>query len=204
MAERDRFEKGLGAGWLSAFRWSRDGTASTEEIANRLVKTLAKDLRTESGIPRLEDFLAILENSSPASLLDCFDALDRIVLAESGHRHVRIASDVGKSLLAQLPPHPSEATTDISRLFVERVCVAIIENRFFGKAEVPLLAEDKFSSYNEFRQWQEQVEQLIQPDLKKIAGRLLLHPDADGLRAPPHKVQKKTTSDLLKENLLAD
>ena len=204
MAERDRFEKRFGAGWLGAFRWSRDGTAPIEEIANRLVKTLAEDLRTQSGVPRLGDFLTIMENSSPASLLNCFDALDRIVRAENGHRHVTIAADVAKTLLAQLPPHPSLPTTDFSSLFVERVCGAIIENRFFGKAEVPLVVEGKLSSYNEFRQWQGRLEQLMQPDLKRIANRLLLHPDADGLRAPPHRVQKKTTSELLKENLLAD
>lgn len=204
MAERDRFEKGFGAGWLGAFRWARDGTAPIEEIADRLVKTLAKDLRTQNGIPRLGDFLTIIENSSPATFLDCFDALERIVRAESGHRHVKIAAEVGKALLVQMPAHPPKAATDISAQFTEEVCRAIIENRFFGKAGVPLRVEGKFSNYNESRQWQERLEQLMQPDLKKIADRLILQPDADGLRAPPRRGLKKTTSELLNENLLAD
>ena len=204
MAERDRFEQGLGAGWLSAFRWSRDETAPIEEIADKLVKTLARDLRTESGVPRWGDLLAIIQSSSPTSLLNCYDALDRIALAENGHRHVKIAADVAKSILAQMPPHSSQATTDISSLFAERVCAAIIENRFFGKAEAPLLMEGKFSSYNEFRQWQRRIEQLMQSDLSRIAENLLLHPNAYGLRAPRRKVRKRTTSELLRENLLAE
>ena len=204
MAERDRFEKSFGAGWLSAFRWSRDGTAPLLEIGDRLVKSLAKDLRTESGIPRLGDFLTVIENSSPASLLDCFEALDRIVRAENGHRHTKIAETVGKSLITQLSLNPALDKSEMASLFVEGVCEAIVENRFFGKAEAPLLTEGKFSNYNEFRQWQEKLEQSIKPDLKKVAERLLLHPNADGLRAPPRRAQKKATSDLLRENLLAD
>lgn len=204
MAERDRFEKGLGAGWLSAFRWSRDGTAPIEEIADKLVKTLARNLRTESGVPSFGDFLTVIENSSPESLLDCFNALDRIVHAENGHRHVKIAAEVGKVFLAQMPTHHSQSAIGIGNLFTEEVCRAIIDNRFFGKAEVPLLLEGKFSNYNEFRQWQRQIEQLMQSDLRKIAEKLLRHPDAKGLRAPRRRVQKKSTSELLQENLLAD
>ena len=202
MAELDRFEKVFRAGWRSAFQWIQDGTATTEEIGDRLVKTLAKNLRTESGVPRLSDMVTIIENSNPAALMECFDAFDQIVRDENGHRHAKIAADVGKSLLTQLSLDPAQLTTDIPELFVERVCGAIVENRFFGKAEVPLVAGGKFSSYNEFRHWQEQLEQLIEPNLKRIADKLLRNPDADGLRAPPRMAQKKSTSELLRENLL--
>ena len=91
---------------------------------------------------------------------------------------------------------------DLSNQFAERVCDAVIDNGFFAKAGTSLVEEGRFSNLQEFREWQGKIEGMIEPSVVKIAEQLVQRPDAKGLRAPNRMSRKKTTSELLGENLL--
>ena len=91
---------------------------------------------------------------------------------------------------------------DISYQFAERVCDAVIENGFFSRAGTHLVEEGRFSNLQEFRNWQGKIEAMIEPSVAKVAKQLVQRPDAKGLRAPNRMSKKKTTSELLGENLI--
>ena len=203
MPEGDRFERAFRAGWRSAFRYARDGIASPEEIADKLVKALAKNLRDTSGVPGFPDMTQLITDCSPATLLDSYEALDRLVREYDGHRHAKIAADVAKSLIVQSLSETAGIGGNISTQFAERVCEAIVDNGFFAKAGTSLVEEGRFSNLQEFREWQGEIERMIEPSVAKVAKQLVQRPDAKSLRAPNRMSRKKTTSELLGENLLS-
>ena len=200
MPEGDRFERAFRAGWRGAYQHTRDGKASPEETADKLVKTLAENMRKANGVPGLPEMTRSIADCSPETLLASYEALDRIVREHNGHRHTKIAADVAKSFMAQFL---SGTDGDISSQFAERVCEAVIDNGFFAKAGTRLVAEGRFSNLQEFREWQGKIDGMVKPSVAKIAEQLVQRPDAKGLRAPNRKSKKKTTSDLLGENLLS-
>ena len=185
MAERDRFEKRFGAGWLSAYRYGREGMASIEEICDKLIQSLAKTLREQHGIPNFEDLAHVISHSDPSGLLDAFAALDEIVRNNEGHRHCKIAADVAKSLIVQQP-----ATTEgqesqaLRREFAQGICAALIEHYYFAKARQPLLCEGKFVSLDEARKWQSFVEKTMHSSLTRLADKLVNSPTAQALKPP--------------------
>ena len=203
MPEGDRFERTFRAGWRIAYQYTRDGKASPEEIADKLIKALAKNLREASGVPARREMTQLIADCSPESLLDAYGALDRIVREHNGHRHAKMAADVAKSLIVQSLSGTAGLDGDISRQFAERVCGAIVDNGFFVKAGTRLVEEGRFSNLQEFREWQGRIERVMEPSLAKIADRLIQRPDAEGLRAPNRISKKKTTSELLTEDLLS-
>ena len=202
MPEGDRFERAFRGGWRSAYQQTRNGIASDEEIADKLVKSLAESQRKANGVPGLPEMTQLIADCSPATLLDSYEALDRIVRYHNGHRHAKIAADVAKSLMVQSLSETAGMDGDISNQFAERVCDAVIENGFFAKAGTHLVEEGRFSNLQEFREWQGKIEGMIEPSIAKIAKQLVQRPDAVGLRAPNRMSRKKTTSELLGENLL--
>ena len=134
MPEGDRFERAFRAGWRSAYQYTRDGRASPEEIGDKLVKSLAKNLREASGVPGSTDMTQLIIYSSQETLLDSYEALDELVREHNGHRHTKIAADVAKSLVIQSLSGTAGLDEDISSQFGKRVCDAIIDNGFFAKA----------------------------------------------------------------------
>ena len=173
-----------------------------EEIGDRLIQTLAKKLREAGGVCALPEMTPMVADSNPQSLLNRFRALDRIVREHNGHIHIRIAAEVAKSFAVQSPSMGTGLDGDVPRQFAQRVCEAIMENGFFAKAGTQLVAEGKFSSLQEFRKWQGRIERTMSPSIAKVADRLIERPDANGLRAPKRISKKKTTSEILRENLL--
>ena len=152
MPEGDRFERAFRDGWRSSYRYTRDGIASPEEIADRLVKALAKNLREASGVPGLPEMTQLIADCSSATLLDSYEALDRHVREYDGHRHAKIAADVAKSLIVQSLSGTAGMGGDVSTQFAERVCDAIVDNGFFAKAGARLVEEGRFSNLQEFRE----------------------------------------------------
>ena len=102
MPEGDRFERTFRAGWRSAYQQTRNGNASDEEIADKLVKSLAESQRKANGVPGFPEMAQLIADCSPATLLDSYEALDRIVRYHNGHMHTKIAADVAKSLMVQV------------------------------------------------------------------------------------------------------
>ena len=197
MPEGDRFERAFRAGWRSAYQLARDGKASPEEITDKLVKSLTKNLREANGVPGFPEITQAIADCVPEAILASYEALDRLVREHNGHRHAKIAADVAKSLIVQSLSGTVGIDGDISSQFAERVCEAIIDNSFFAKAGTRLVEEGRFSDLQEFREWQGKMERMIEPSVAKIAEQLVQRPDAKGLRAPNRMSKKKTTSDLL-------
>ena len=201
MPELDRFERIFGAGWRAAYRYAREGVASVEEVGDKLVKSLAKTLRENGGVPGLQAMAEIVAAADGASLLERFSALDAIVQDEGGHRHSKVAAAVAKSFLVQ-QDIGVPALADTAQRLSEGACAALVEHYFFANARQHLITEEKIADHEEARQWQRQTEQAIQPAIERIADQLVQSPDANGLRAPRGVVRKESTSSLLEEELL--
>ena len=200
MPEGDRFERGLDAGWRSAFRYATGGSASVEEIGDKLVASLSKTLRENGGVPGLEAITRTIVEAHEASLMENFGALDGIVREQGGHRHTKISADIAKSFLVQQGlriPSPDQMARQISL----STCEALVEHYFFARVHQRLITKDRFADHNEARQWQGRVEQAMQPRIEKVAGQLVQDADAAGLRAPKRVTRKVSTSDLLAEDL---
>ena len=204
MVERDPFERQFGAGWLSAYRYAREGQASAEEICDKLSSTLSRTLRENDGIPAFGEMARILAEGRDRGLMAAFGALDGLTEGVEGHRHTKIAAEVAKSLIVQWDATCwNVEASDVPARFAEASCSALVEHYYFAKARQPLLAEGRFGSLEDGARWQGQVEEILRPQLAKIAARLVQKPDAGGLRAPNRLIQKERTGDLLEENLLS-
>ena len=202
MPEGDRFERSFRAGWRSAYNYVKDGGASTEEVGDKLAKTLVKKLRDTGGLPQLPDMTQIISDSNPEAVLRQFDALDRLVRLQNGQIHTKIAAEVAKSITVQSTSRGFGLDGDIARQFAQGICQAVVENGFFAKAGSRLVEEGRFSNLQQFREWQGGVERTMGPSIAKIADQLMEKPDAKALRAPNRMSKKKTTSEILVENLL--
>ncbi len=203
MVERDRFEKRFGAGWLSAYQYAREDRASPGEICDKLVSTLSRTLRQSAGVPAFDEMASVLAEGRGHSLMAAFGALDGLVEGEDGHRHTKIAAEVAKSLMVQWEASGwNVEASEIPVRFAEASCSALVEHYYFAKARQPLLAEGRFDSLEQVARWQGQVEEMLRPQLSRIAAKLAEKPDAGGLRAPNRLTRKESTVDLLEENLL--
>ena len=202
MPEGDRFERSFRAGWRSAYNYVRGGGASTEEIGDKLTKTLAKKLRDTGGVPLLPEMMQIIGDSNPGAVLRKFEALDRLVRLQCGDLHTKIAAGVAKSIVVQSPSRGFGLDGEAARQFTRGICQAVVENGFFSKAGTHLVEEGKFSNLRQFREWQGGVERTMGPSIGKIADQLMEKPDASALRAPNRMSKNKTTSEILVQNLL--
>ena len=204
MPEGDRFEKGFGAGWRGALTLVQGGVASEEEVADKLVKSLAKTLRVEGGAPGLEAICQVVESADKNSLVESFHALDVIVQDHDGHRHTKVAAEVAKSLMVQRDAsNGSAASESLPHRLMRETCSALSDHYFFGRAYPQLMAEGRFVDHEHAREWQVRVEQIMQPAVVKFADKLVSRPDAEGLRAPRRSVPKESTRSLLEEDLLS-
>lgn len=203
MAEKDRFEKSLGTGWCAAYQYVKNGTASPEEVDDKLVKSMAKYLRKYNGVPGFQAMMDVFAAPPGPSLMESFDALDDIVRDQGGHRHTKIAANVAKSLLVQQLAGGGtlEPKNEAHRL-AEDVCSALLKHYYFARVRQSLITEGRFADHEKVRQWQVRVEQSIQPGIEKIAAQLGRNPDAKSLRAPRNTAKKVSTSDLLDEVLV--
>lgn len=202
MPEGDRFEESFGAGWRAALVVVEGGVASDAEVADKLVKALAKTLRANGGVPGLLAMAEIVESSNGISLLERFSALDAIARAQEGHRHTKVATDVAKSLVVQNGAASGGSIHDsLERRLVGDTCAALVSHYFFERAQQQLIAGGRFADTEDARRWQVRVEQIMEPAIAKIAERLVRRPDAEGLRAPKRNVPMESTHNLLYENL---
>ena len=203
MVERDRFEQQLGAGWHSAYQYALEGGVSLEVICDKLSSTLSKTLRDKGGIPAFDEMARILIEGRGSHLMAGFGALDDLLEQESGHRHTKIAADVAKSLIVQWDAVGWNVdASEIPTQFGQASCSALVEHYYFAKVRQPLLAEGHFDSFEQISGWQSRVEEILHPQLSKIATKLGQKPDGSGLRAPKRLTKKERTGDLLSENLL--
>ena len=203
MAELDRFEKSFTAGWRAAYNYARGGTASDSEVSDKLMKSLAKTLREQGGVPGLREMSGVVVSGLGSPLDEHFAALDRIVRDHHGHRHTKVAAEAAKFILvSQGALTGSGAASDVVEQFAVRTCESIIEHKFFGNARQHLVTEGKLPDHGAAYDWQHRLERLNQPALERIAGQLRESPSAEGLRAPRRTVPTESISTLLHEDLL--
>ena len=144
----------------------------------------------------------IISDSNPEAVLRQFDALDRLVRSANGQIHTKIAAEVAKSIVVQSTSRGFGLDGDVARQFAQGICQAVVENGFFAKAGTRLVEEGRFSNLQQFREWQAGVERIMGPSIAKIADQLMEKPDAKALRTPNRMSKRKTTSEILVENLL--
>ncbi len=204
MAELDRFERAFAPGWRKAYQRARMEGVSLEEVADILAKSLARELREGDGVPGFREMERTVQESAigfdlarqeAAALIAAFDSLDEILRICAGHRHTKIASNVAKELIVQ------RCEGDVALILANGICNELLEHRFFANARQNLVAQGKRADYAEAEQWQNDVEQIMQPTITKIAERFTRNPGAEGLRAPNRIVKRESTSDLLNEDL---
>lgn len=202
MAENDRFEKSLGAGWRTAAKYVENEHASPEVVEDKLLETLVKCLNGNNGIPSFPELIRVLNVHTGLSSIDTFAGLDDIVKSQKGHRHTKVAARVTMSILARqhVVGGRLEPKNSGYRL-AEDVCLALVRHYFFARVHHRMIAKGRFSDHNEFLEWQNRVESSIQPRLRKIAAQLFENPDATNLRAPRKSAKKVPTSVLLEEVL---
>ncbi|MCY3904384.1 MAG: hypothetical protein OXF76_14560 [Caldilineaceae bacterium] len=202
MAENDRFETSLGAGWRTAAQYVENENVSPEEVDDKLLEALGKCLRRNNGIPGFQELTLVLNEQAGLSSIGMFAELDEIVRSQLGHRHTKVAARVTMSMLAL--KHVVGGTMEPMNLgyrLAENVCLALLRHYFFARVQHRMIAKGKFSDHNEFFEWQSGVENSIQPGVSKIAAQLLENPYAADLRAPRKSSKKVPTSVLLKEVL---
>lgn len=203
VAELDRFEKTFTAGWRAAYNYARGGTASDGEVSDKLVKSLAKNLREQGGVPGFREMSEVIASGLGPLLDEPFAALDRIVRDHDGHRHTKLAAEAAKFILISRGVLTgSGATSDAAEQFAVRTCESIIEHKFFANARQHLVTEEKLPGHGAAYDWQHRLERLNQPALGRIAGQLIESPSAEGLRAPRRSVPVESTSTLLDQDLL--
>lgn len=217
MAEGDRFERAFGAGWRSAYRRAREGVTPPAEVADKLVTALAKTLRDRGGVPCFREMEAVVGNATwrltlqssgvgeeAAILIESFNALDRLVRDQDGHRDTKVAAEVAKALLVQQGAHANgHGMAPMTSHFAENTCMALVEHYFFATARQNLVAEGKLGNHEQARRWQHRVEEALQPPIRQLAERLAKDPNAKSLRAPNRTVKPQSTSDLLAEVLVS-
>ena len=217
MPEGDRFERAFRAGWRSSYQLARED-APVEEVADKLIASLAKSLRDQRGVPGLLNMKRLIEETNRQLVLDSgsegmqavalvefCDALDKIQRESDGHRHTKVAADVGKSIFAR----QNVATTNglpsrVARQFAEEVCLALVRHYFFARARQSLISERILKSHEEATEWVDRVERIILPAIEKIGDQLASDYEAKSLRAPRRLVKKQSTSDLLNDNLVSN
>ena len=200
MPEGDRFERSLGAGWRSVFQLVMDaGTAA--EVNDKLIESLAKALRRHGGIPGIEEISAVAERQHKSSPMAVYEALDRIVRDQGGDCHTLIAADIAKSsFMLSGSDTGATAPVDMAQRMAVRACTALVDHYFFGRTWERLITEGRLRDHAEAQEWRSQTLEAIRPRIEKIAHQLLQNP-ATGLRAPNREAPKKSTSDLLREEL---
>ena len=202
MAELDRFAKTFTAGWRAAYNYARGGAASDSEISDKLIKSLARNLREHRGIPGLREMGEVLASGLDASLDESFDALDRIIQTHGGHRHTKVAADAARFIrVTQEAATASGPSDDMMERFASQACAAIVEHKFFGNARQHLVTEGKLASHAGAYDWQRRIEEINEPAIRKVASQLLESPGAKSLRAPKRTAPKESTSTLLYEGL---
>ena len=86
MVERDRFEKQFGVGWLSVYRYAREGQVSLGEIADKVISSLARTLRDGGGIPAFDDIARIVTQGRELGVLAAFGDLDDLAELPPAHQ----------------------------------------------------------------------------------------------------------------------
>ncbi len=199
MAENDRFEKYLGAGWRTAANYAENENASLEDIGDKLVESLVYCLREYNGVPSFQEIAVVLKAPMEPSPFERFSTLEDIVRDRKGHRHTKVAANEAKTLLVT---NRAFEPGDVEMGLAQALCLALVKHYFFARVCPKMTATERFSNHKEFLEWQDGIEHSIQPRIELIATQLVKDPDARKLRVPRKNTKRVPTSELLYEVLV--
>lgn len=217
MPEGDRFERQIQPAWRRAYRLAVGNTGSNDQICDDLAKSLCETLRRAHGVPGFQEIVRCTERATsglwppPPTASDVAEiilrsiaSLDVLVRNHPDDRHTRIAAEIAKAFLAdQLTSGGRPQRADSATTIATQTCAKLVRHYFFSRVDKRLVTQGRFASHAEAEQWQREIEVTMRPALLEIAHRLAADPDASALRAPKRTVARKSTFELLNENLLA-
>lgn len=202
LPELDRIDHKLGPHWRSALQYIRRDDISDDDICDKLMEGLTKDLRAIGGVPGFNEIASAVANSNECNLNEHFARLDEIAMRYGGHKGTKIAVEVAKSCIAKANAEDKPCQESKCQ-FAEKICVFLLKNCFFDIACPDLLNDGTFADHEDAMHRQIQLEQKMKPAIEKVAQQLVQKPDVSTLRAPKRTSMKQSTHDLLSKNLLS-
>jgi hypothetical protein len=194
MPDGDVISRGVRFAWRASYEGVRGGD-SVAVVAGRLTKSVALVLRRSGGLP---DLVA-------AGIL--------VGRVQSGEVTPETGLDMARSLgrgpgIGAMPL--LEATqrcllrdpTDVEPIFAiaEEVLHVIVDAEFLGRLSPDLVGE-RFDGVAEAAEYIADCHSALQAPFRDMARKLVLHPDAQGLRAAPVRRRRRSTLELLSQSL---
>ena len=205
MPELDRFEKSFRRGWIRPYRLARSGTASDYETSDAIITALCQSLRDFGGVPGFEETAEILDSRGNRPAWAQFAAIEEVPKLHGGHRHTEIAAQVAKSILVQqAAENGPRSDQSLVEEFATRTCHSLLDHYFFANARSKLIAQGVHVDHVAAREWQSGAADLLSSRIEQIAKQLINDPRATALRAPKRTAPRRSTEDLLDDNLLSE
>jgi hypothetical protein len=196
MPDLDRVERSFSPLWRAPYRLLAGGHPP-EIIAEELSKRAAAELRKQGGIQGFEPFLQIClapeQRSEPKTTLA--DVSRSIEQRFGQARDVKLLSRATQQARAKIIagwalPGPNQLAEEFLR--------ALIHHHFFAKIPVVSVGEKRrFNDVAEARVFEGQVWQNLEPQIEKLARRVIADPTASKLRAPKSMRPHLSTAELL-------
>ena len=190
-------------GWYPPARLAK-GNAPPAEIADAIIKSLAKELRRGNGLPKMKELCTLLWAVAEGAgrMLTGFDQLREIENSMGSDLHARIACRAARGVLVELA-QGTRGRVGLERYLAAEYCQHLIQNRFFGRVR-PVLVGESFADAAAVQVWEEAVLLALAPSLDQLVDRLVANPTAHKLRAPKHRVPRRSTAELLDQPLFSE
>ncbi len=134
-----------------------------------------------------------------------FAAIEETLKMYGGHRHTEIAAHAARSILVQQAAGSGpRSDQSLVEEFATRTCHSLLEHYFFADARSKLIAQGVHIDHVAAREWQSGAEDLLSSRIEQIAKQLINDPRATALRAPKRTAPRRSTEDLLDDNLLSE
>lgn len=198
MPDDDRLPRYLSRGWRRVLKAFQAGE-SQEDIAYHVVRATAETLRRTHGIPDLPALGARLHEAASAGSDEHAAGRDSYRATEPPHIPTRMARRAADVLSAVMKDRLALTSPESAAQMLARRVVADVAYAFGLDRMAPVLVAGGYSPLELHRRF----EDITQSNpLGELAGRLLTHPDANGLRAPGQRRPKPlATADLMDVDL---
>ncbi len=190
-------------GWVPPARLSK-GNAPPAEIAEAIVKCLAAELRRGGGFPRIAELRDLLRNVADGQIgvRTGFEQLQVLERRSGGALHLRVGCQAARAVLVRVAEgQPADA--ELGRDLAAEYCRHLVQHRLFGRVRAVLVGEC-FTDADAAQAWEEEVLLALEPNLIRLADRLVADPTAHKLRAPHRRVARRNTADLLNQPIFGE
>lgn len=197
MPDLDIVERQLRRHWRAPYRLLQGG-CPPEDVADLLIKALAATVRDDGGIPGF-GFLceATTRVFSEGGGVKTLAEMGRRLEQEFGQRRsVKLAARAAQKNLVE-SQYGSSLPGPLA--FAEAHLNTLLEHHFFAKVVTGASVGEgkRFRNIQEARQFAASVHACAEPQLKKMAKKVVSDPTASKLRAPKSSRRQRTTAELL-------